>query len=46
MTPLSDIMRITLEENSGAGDAGFGRRWYAKIALIISLLVALIAAPE
>jgi branched-chain amino acid transport system permease protein len=45
MTPLSDIMRITLEENSGAGDAGFGRRWYAKIALIISLLVALMAAP-
>jgi branched-chain amino acid transport system permease protein len=45
ITPVSDIMPLTLEEKSGAGDAGFGPRWYARIVLIIGLLVALIAAP-
>jgi branched-chain amino acid transport system permease protein len=43
--PGSDMMPVTLEEKRDVGGAGFGLGGYAKIALIIGLLAALIAAP-
>lgn len=45
ITRIRNILPITLEEKPGAAGAGIGLGRYAKIALIIGLLVALIAAP-